>query len=282
MLRRPGVQMTLSGVRNFRGTALLSTRLPRSSAYRRSLSCSVVLSAASATAGSSFAACMVQCRSLVVETNETPNPDCLRFFSMDFSFLKPEFSMDIPSPAHAYKSPLAEALFGVAGVQAIFLADEYVTVRKDPQADWAALVHIIKEVIVEFAESKENVLSEAGEAELMGYNDDTEPNEDDDEVILAVKELLATRIRPMLRADGGNVRFIDMDEGTVFLLLEGACKSCPSSHITLKSGIERMLMHWIPEVVEVQEVSDEVAADISSEKRLRKQMKEKGEIVEAK
>nr|CCM16310.1 hypothetical protein, conserved [Leishmania guyanensis] len=282
MLRRPGVQMTLSGVRNFRGTALLSTRLPRSSAYRRSLSCSVVLSAASATAGSSFAACMVQCRSLVVETNETPNPDCLRFFSMDFSFLKPEFSMDIPSPAHAYKSPLAEALFGVAGVQAIFLADEYVTVRKDPQADWAALVHIIKEVIVEFAESKENVLSEAGEAELMGYNDDTEPNEDDDEVILAVKELLATRIRPMLRADGGNVRFIDMDEGTVFLLLEGACKSCPSSHITLKSGIERMLMHWIPEVVEVQEVSDEVAADILSEKRLRKQMKEKGEIVEAK
>ncbi|CAJ1028051.1 putative Scaffold protein Nfu/NifU N terminal/NifU-like domain containing protein [Leishmania utingensis] len=282
MLRRPGVQMTLSGVRNFRGTALLSTRLPRSSAYRRSLSCSVVLSAASATAGSSFAACMVQCRSIVVETNETPNPDCLRFFSMDFSFLKPEFSMDIPSPAHAYKSPLAEALFGVAGVQAIFLADEYVTVRKDPQADWAALVHIIKEVIVEFAESKENVLSEAGEAELMGYNDDTEPNEDDDEVILAVKELLATRIRPMLRADGGNVRFIDMDEGTVFLLLEGACKSCPSSHITLKSGIERMLMHWIPEVVEVQEVSDEVAADILSEKRLRKQMKEKGEIVEAK
>ncbi|CAJ1026857.1 Scaffold protein Nfu/NifU N terminal/NifU-like domain containing protein, putative [Leishmania lindenbergi] len=282
MLRRPGVQMTLSGVRNFRGTALLSTRLPRSSAYRRSLSCSVVLSAANATAGSSFAACMVQCRSLVVETNETPNPDCLRFFSMDFSFLKPEFSMDIPSPAHAYKSPLAEALFGVAGVQAIFLADEYVTVRKDPQADWAALVHIIKEVIVEFAESKENVLSEAGEAELMGYNDDTEPNEDDDEVVLAVKELLATRIRPMLRADGGNVRFIDMDEGTVFLLLEGACKSCPSSHITLKSGIERMLMHWIPEVVEVQEVSDEVAADILSEKRLRKQMKEKGEIVEAK
>ncbi|CAJ1009331.1 putative Scaffold protein Nfu/NifU N terminal/NifU-like domain containing protein [Leishmania naiffi] len=282
MLRRPGVQMTLSGVRNYRGTALLSTCLPRSSAYRRSLSCSVVLSAANATAGPSFAACMVQCRSLVVETNETPNPDCLRFFSMDFSFLKPEFSMDIPSPAHAYKSPLAEALFGVEGVQAIFLADEYVTVRKDPQADWAGLVHIIKEVIAEFAESKENVLSEAGEAELMGYNDDTEPNDDDDEVILAVKELLATRIRPMLRADGGNVRFIDMDEGTVFLLLEGACKSCPSSHITLKSGIERMLMHWIPEVVEVQEVSDEVAADILSEKRLRKQMKEKGEIVEAK
>lgn len=221
-------------------------------------------------------------RRIVVETNETPNPDCLRFFSMDLSFLKPEFSIDIPSPAHAYKSPLAEALFGVAGVQAVFIADEYVTVRKHPQADWAVLIPTVKEVIIEFAESKENVLSEAGEAELVGYNDDTEPEEDDDEVVLAVKELLATRIRPMLRADGGNVRFIDMDDGTVFLLLEGACKACPSSHITLKSGIERMLMHWIPEVVEVQEVSDEVAADIMAEKRLRKSMKEKGEVITAK
>lgn len=221
-------------------------------------------------------------RTIVVETNETPNPDCLRFFSMDISFLKPEFSMDIPSPAHAYRSPLAEALFGVAGVQAIFIADEYVTVRKHSQADWAVLIPTVKEVIIEFAESKENVLSEAGEAELVGYNDDTEPEENDDEVVLAVKELLATRIRPMLRADGGNVRFIDMDDGTVFLLLEGACKSCPSSHITLKSGIERMLMHWIPEVVEAQEVSDEVAADIMAEKRLRKAMQEKGEVIKAK
>jgi NFU1 iron-sulfur cluster scaffold homolog, mitochondrial len=190
--------------------------------------------------------------------------------------------MDIASPAYAYKSPLAEALFGVAGVQAIFLADEYVTVRKHPQADWAVLIPTVKEVIIEFAESKENVLSEAGEAELVGYNDDTEPEEGDDEVVLAVKELLATRIRPMLRADGGNVRFIDMDDGTVFLLLEGACKACPSSHITLKSGIERMLMHWIPEVVEAQEVSDEVAADIIAEKHLRKSMAKKGEVVEAK
>lgn len=262
--------------------ACLGTRVSSSSTVRRSLTSSLVMLTGGALTGSSFAARAVQRRCIVVETNETPNPDCMRFFSMDLSFLKPEFSMDITSPAQAYKSPLAEALFGVAGVQAVFLADEYVTVRKHPQADWAALIPIIKEVIVEFAESKENVLSAAGEEELLGYNNDTEPDEDDDEVVLAVKELLATRIRPMLRADGGNVRFIDMDEGTVFLLLEGSCKSCPSSHITLKSGIERMLMHWIPEVVEAQEVSDEVAADILSEKQLRKQLKEKGEVVEAK
>lgn len=283
MWRRSAVRLASQGARLLPALTL-TARLPSHGFARRSLA-SVVGGAAGTGALSAalpFAAAAASRRSIVVETNETPNPDCLRFFSMDISFLKPDFMMDIPSPAHAYKSPLAEALFGIAGVQAIFLADEYVTVRKHPEADWAVLIPTVKEVIIEFAETKENVLSAAGEAELSGYNDDTEPSEDDDEVVLAVKELLATRIRPMLRADGGNVRFIDMDDGTVFLLLEGACKACPSSHITLKSGIERMLMHWIPEVVEAQEVSDEVAADIISEKRLRKQMKEKGEVVAAK
>lgn len=218
-------------------------------------------------------------RCLIVETNETPNPDCLRFFSMDLSFLKPEYSMDIPNASHAYKSPLAAALFDVDGVEAVFIADEYVTVRKRPDADWAVVTPLVQECIIEFSLSRQNVLSPEGEAQLIGYNDDTEPEEDDDEVVLAVKELLATRIRPMLRADGGNVRFIDMDDGTVYLLLEGACKACPSSHITLKSGIERMLMHWIPEVVEAQEVSDEVASDILSEKQLRKKMKAAGEVI---
>ncbi|KAG5476594.1 hypothetical protein CUR178_03765 [Leishmania enriettii] len=281
MIERCSSGMALWATRAVTRTAHIP-RVTGSTAVRRSLTSSLVLSTAGAFSGPSLSAWVAPRRFILVETNETPNPDCVRFFSMEFSFLRPEFSMDIPSPAQAYKSPLAEALFGVAGVQSVFLADEYVTVRKLPQADWVTLIPIIKEVIAEFAESKENVLTEAGEEELKGYNDDTEPDEDDDEVVLAVKELLATRIRPMLRADGGNVRFIDMDEGTVFLLLEGSCKSCPSSHITLKSGIERMLMHWIPEVVEAQEVSDEVAADIMAEKRLRKEMKKKGEVVQAK
>ncbi|KAG5502073.1 hypothetical protein GH5_05017 [Leishmania sp. Ghana 2012 LV757] len=281
MVKRCSSGMALWAARAVMRTAHI-TRVTGSTAARRSLTSSLVLSTTGASSGPSLSAWVAPRRFILVETNETPNPDCVRFFSMELSFLRPEFSMDIPSPAQAYKSPLAEVLFGVAGVQSVFLADEYVTVRKLPQADWVTLIPIIKEVIVEFAESKENVLSEAGEEELKGYNDDTEPDEDDDEVVLAVKELLATRIRPMLRADGGNVRFIDMDEGTVFLLLEGSCKSCPSSHITLKSGIERMLMHWIPEVVEAQEVSDEVAADIMAEKRLRREMKKKGEVVQAK
>ncbi|CCW64085.1 unnamed protein product [Phytomonas sp. EM1] len=200
---------------------------------------------------------------------------------MDLSFLQPGFSIDFPSKEHAFKSPLASKLFKIQGVEAVFISDEYITVRKTPDVEWDSLIPHIQNAIIEFSNSGEETLSEEGENCLTGYNDDTEPSDDDDEVVLAVKELLATRIRPMLRADGGNVRYIDMDDGTVYLLLEGACKACPSSHLTLKGGIERMLMHWIPEVVETQEVSDEVAEDILSEKRLRKKLKESNGVVNA-
>lgn len=209
-------------------------------------------------------------RFITIETNETPNPNCLRFFSMEASFLKPNFTVDVPTRSHAYKSFLAEFLFEeFEEIEGCFLADEYVTIRKADNVTWDSLLPRVSKSLEKFIESGTPMLSPEGEELLIGYNDDTEPEEGDDEVVLAVKELLATRIRPMLLADGGNVRYIDMDDGTVFLLLEGACKTCPSSHITLKSGIERMLMHWIPEVVEAQEVSEEMASDLLKAKKQR-------------
>nr|CCC91321.1 unnamed protein product [Trypanosoma congolense IL3000] len=210
---------------------------------------------------------------VVVESSETPNPNCLRFYSMELSFLPPGRSLELPDSQHAFKSPLAEMLFGIEGVVSVFVADEYITLGKASHVGWDELVPRIRECIIEFAESGMAVLSEEGEACFADNNNDTEPEEDDDEVVLAVKELLSTRIRPLLQSDGGNVRYIDMDDGTVFVLLEGACKSCPSSGATLKNGIERMLMHWIPEVVEVQECSDEMASDLLAQKELRKKTK---------
>lgn len=208
-------------------------------------------------------------RSIKIEFNETPNPECLRIFSMEASFLRPNCTLDVPSRAQASRSPLAQKIFEVAQVEGVFLSDEYITIRKTAEANWDDILPKVSAIVSSFMESGEPVLSEEGAALLIDYHNDTEPEETDDEVILAVKELLATRIRPMLVADGGNVRYIDMDDGTVFLLLEGACKTCPSSHITLKSGIERMLMHWIPEVAEAQEVSEEVALELLQAKKKR-------------
>eukprot|EP00995_Heteronema_vittatum_P002406 NODE_1349_length_989_cov_293.076596_g939_i0.p2 GENE.NODE_1349_length_989_cov_293.076596_g939_i0~~NODE_1349_length_989_cov_293.076596_g939_i0.p2 ORF type:complete len:127 (+),score=50.72 NODE_1349_length_989_cov_293.076596_g939_i0:32-412(+) len=86
---------------------------------------------------------------------------------------------------------------------------------------------------------------------------DTIPREDDDEVVLAIKELLDARVKPMVHRDGGNIKYVGFADGIVYLQMQGACSSCPSSSQTLKGGIERMMMHWIPEVVEVRAVEQE-------------------------
>lgn len=209
-------------------------------------------------------------RFITIENNETPNPHCMRLFSMEASFLKSGATLDIPSKDHAFKSFLAQKMFeAIPQLISVFLADEYITIRKAEEAVWNDVLPRAHDVVASHLESREPILTPEGEEALVQYYDDTNPEEGDDEVVLAVKELLATRIRPMLLADGGNVRYIDMDDGTVFLLLEGACQTCPSSHITLKSGIERMLMHWIPEVVEAVEVSQEVALELLQAKRSR-------------
>jgi len=72
---------------------------------------------------------------------------------------------------------------------------------------------------------------------------------EDSEVVAMIKELIETRIRPSVQDDGGDVLYLGFIDGVVFVQLQGACSGCSSSSITLKNGIERMLQHWIPEVM---------------------------------
>ena len=77
---------------------------------------------------------------------------------------------------------------------------------------------------------------------------------DDDEVVVQIKELIETRVRPAVAMDGGDIVFESFDDGIVYLQMQGACSGCPSSTATLKMGIENMLKHYIPEVIEVRAV----------------------------
>ena len=78
---------------------------------------------------------------------------------------------------------------------------------------------------------------------------DTQILPEDSEVVAMIKELIETRIRPSVQDDGGDVLYLGFIDGVVFVQLQGACSGCSSSSITLKNGIERMLQHWIPEVM---------------------------------
>ena len=76
----------------------------------------------------------------------------------------------------------------------------------------------------------------------------------DAETVAVIKDLIETRVRPAVANDGGDITFQGFREGVVFLHMRGSCAGCPSSTATLKQGIENLLRHFVPDVVEVRPV----------------------------
>jgi len=228
-------------------------------------------------------------RLMAIESATTPNPMSKMFTGP--KYLEPGQCIDFPNVAHAYKSPLVAKLFEVSGsevVRSVYITDKYLTVTleqnivKDVDATWHALTPKFVDTINSFVTpgdtTIQELLSSEGAATVTWEENDTEPQPEDTEVVLAIKELIASRIRPMLQGDGGNLKFVGLSpEGLVFVVLQGACVGCPSSGATLKDGIERMLMHWVPEVVEVQEVDEDFATDWkrTQDERKQKEQQEK-------
>lgn len=137
----------------------------------------------------------------------------------------------------------------------MFYGSDFVTVTKDEESDWGVLKpEIFASIMDHFSSGNPLILEDAN------YMDaDTAIQEDDDEVVAMIKELLDTRIRPSVQEDGGDIVYkgFDAASGIVTLKMQGACSGCPSSAVTLKSGIENMLMHYIPEVKAVEEAGED-------------------------
>jgi Fe-S cluster biogenesis protein NfuA len=153
----------------------------------------------------------------------------------------------MPNPAAARRSPLAERLFQVDGVTGVFLGGDFITVTKHTDKQWDLLKPALLGVIMEHFIADRPVLSEAmATAEESG--------QEDSEIVSQIKELLDTRVRPAVAQDGGDIVFRGFDRGIVYVNLQGSCSGCPSSTATLRMGIENMLKHYVPEVMEVRAV----------------------------
>ncbi|RKP29560.1 nitrogen fixing protein [Metschnikowia bicuspidata] len=193
----------------------------------------------------------------------TPNPNALRFVLPEtpISPIKNR-TFEFGSSLQAVHSPLARRLFKLSGVKSVMIGHEFLTVNKQDHVNWANLRPEVMELLDEFLTSgREPVVTK----ELVSQGDSLAASEDDSEVVSMIKELIDTRIRPAIQDDGGDIEFRAFDEetGTVFLKLQGACKSCSLSEDTLKGGIESMLMYYIEEVKEVVQILDpeeEIAA----------------------
>ncbi|CCC07456.1 hypothetical protein SMACR_02461 [Sordaria macrospora] len=202
-----------------------------------------------------------QRRTIFIQTENTPNPDSLKF---------------LPNTK----------LMNIDGVTSVFYGTDFITVTKSADANWA---HIRPEVfalitetitsgqtivnVVERREGEENT-QESDEKDSLAYD------ENDSEVVGMIKELLETRIRPAIQEDGGDIEFRGFEDGIVKLKLRGACRTCDSSTVTLKNGIEGMLMHYIEEVQGVEQVLDpeEDIALQEFQKFEEKLKKQKGEV----
>ncbi len=183
---------------------------------------------------------------MFIQTEETPNPATLKF--LPGQPVMGQGSADFPTREDAARSPLASRLYDVDGVTGVFFGADFVTVTKTANKDWMLLKPAILGAIMEHFTSGQRLFTDDGTASSHAASDD------DDELVSQIKELLDTRVRPAVAQDGGDILFHGFDRGIVYLHLQGACSGCPSSMATLKTGIENMLRHYIPEVIEVRAV----------------------------
>lgn len=187
---------------------------------------------------------------MYIQTEETPNPNALKFLPGEA--VSPGQTVYIANAADAGRSPLAEVLFKIAGVEAVFLGDEFITVTKNAESRWEILKPMILTEIMDFYVTGKAAAA-AGAGTPASYNQ--QDYDENDPIVKQIRELIDTRVRPAVAMDGGDIIFRNFKEGIVELEMHGACSGCPSSTATLKDGIENMLKHYIPEVKEVLAVA---------------------------
>ncbi|MCV6823623.1 MULTISPECIES: NifU family protein [Halocynthiibacter] len=186
---------------------------------------------------------------MFIQTESTPNPATLKF--LPGQTVLEAGTADFPSGEAAAKSPLAQRIFAVGGVTGVFLGTDFVTVTKGDATEWDHIKPAILGAIMEHYQSGAPILNDDA-APATGHAEHTG---EDGEIVDQIKELLDTRVRPAVAQDGGDITFHGFDRGIVYLHMQGACAGCPSSTLTLKMGIENLLRHYIPEVLEVRPVA---------------------------
>ncbi len=182
---------------------------------------------------------------MFIQTENTPNPATIKF--LPGQTILAAGTADFQDAGSAGASPLAQRLFSLQGVRAVFLGSDFVSVTKNADTDWPMLKPMVLAALMEHLSTGQPIV-----------NPGALPNQgasaaQDSEIVQQIKELLDTRVRPAVAMDGGDIVFERFDDGVVYLRMQGACAGCPSSTATLKSGIENMLKHYLPEVMEVRQ-----------------------------
>ncbi|HEX3164417.1 MAG TPA: NifU family protein [Pseudolabrys sp.] len=184
---------------------------------------------------------------MFIQTEATPNPATLKF--LPGRAVLESGTLDMPNREAAAQSPLATRLFDIDNVGGVFFGSDFIAVTKT-DGDWQQMKPAVLGAIMEHFMSGAPLV--ADDATVTGAAADEFFDAKDAETVATIKDLIETRVRPAVAGDGGDITFRGYKEGIVYLNMKGACSGCPSSTATLKHGIQNLLQHFVPDVVEVR------------------------------
>ena len=190
---------------------------------------------------------------VMLYTEQTPNPESLKFvtnkmlYSGTADFREEELAREW--------SPLASELFDLSYVKGVYISNNFVTITKEFNYAWEDVMLKLKEFIKNYIQDGKSILNEGFEEAMIKLEEERgasyEYTENEAEIVVKIKDLIETYVKPAVEMDGGNIEFKHFDKGIVTVILQGSCSGCPSATVTLKSGIEGMLKRMVPEVKEV-------------------------------
>lgn len=189
---------------------------------------------------------------MLIETELTPNPATIKF--LPGQIVMENGTRDFADPEEAAASPLAEALFGLGDVTGVFFGREFISVTAAPGVEWTALKPDVLGILLDHFSANMPLFHAAAAGFSVPAANADYPLDDpaDEDIVVQIKELIETRVRPAVANDGGDIVYRGFQKGVVYLQMQGACSGCPSSSATLKNGIEQLLKHYVPEVTEVR------------------------------
>ncbi len=184
---------------------------------------------------------------MFIQTEATPNPATVKF--LPGRAVLETGTLDMPSKEAAAQSPLAARLFDIPNVAGVFYGSDFISITKS-DGDWQQIKPAILGAIMEHFMTDAPLLADG--AEPASADGDEFFDAKDADTVATIKDLIETRVRPAVASDGGDITFKGYKEGVVYLTMKGACSGCPSSTATLQHGIQNLLHHFVPDVVEVR------------------------------
>lgn len=185
---------------------------------------------------------------MFIQTQETPNPESLKFIP-GRTVIGDHEPLSFDANDQCENSPFAKRLLSANGVEGVFFGSDFITITKNHEKDWFVVKpHVLGIIMEHFVNDLPVIISH--DKDLNTTIESSDP------VFKQIQEIIDTRVRPAVASDGGDIVLHSFVDGIVYLKMKGACSGCPSSTVTLKSGIENMLKFYVPEVIEVQQIND--------------------------